>query len=66
MHQLLDNQHLIENHQHLIIIKHNRLQLIRSTIQISNLSKIFKLIFVSLMGIRKSKQKERECDMTTL
>jgi len=22
MHQLLDNQHLIENHQHLITIKH--------------------------------------------
>jgi len=49
MHQLLDNQHLIENHQHLITIKQNRLQLIRiiirSTIQISSLSKIFKFIF---------------------
>jgi len=45
MHQLLDNQHLIENHQYLITIKQNRLQLIkiviRSTIQISSLSKNF-------------------------
>jgi len=28
MHKILDNQHLIENHQHLITIKHNHLQLI--------------------------------------
>jgi len=42
---LLDNQHLIENHQYLITIKQNHLQLIRiiiiSTIQISSLSNIF-------------------------
>jgi len=38
----LDNQHLIENHHHLITIKQNRLQLIRiiirSIIQISSLA----------------------------
>jgi len=49
MHKLLDNQRLIENHQHLITSKKNHLQLIkiiiRSTIQISNIFIIFKFIF---------------------
>jgi len=49
MHKILHNQHLIETHQHLISMKQNHLQLIRiivrSTIQISNLSIIFLIYF---------------------
>jgi len=69
-HQLLDNQHLIENHQHLIK-NHQHLITIKQNHQNNNqicysnflpfynFWVYFQLIFISLMSIRKGRQKKR-------